>query len=102
MQTPTILVMSLATTLLLGCPAVMTVDGQTVVTDAYYRSLEQVKTAAEAEWSCSREQLKTKVLTRSVHATVDRFQVTGCGQDAVFALSSESSYALETTPPPPE
>ncbi len=96
------MILTCSSGLLLGCPKTITVDGQTVVEDKYHQSVEQVKRAGALEFSCPPEKLTTKVLTRSVHATVDRFQVTGCEQEGIFTRSGEETYAPETSPPVPE
>jgi hypothetical protein len=74
-----------------GCPTTIQVDGQTVVEDDYKRHRAGVLRVAEAELGCPRDQLTTKVLERSVHATVDRFQVAGCGKSAVFKYQFDAA-----------
>lgn len=93
------LLVAIAAALLSGCPSVITVDGQTVVEDEYHRALELVKDAAGPELDCPRNRLQTKVLSRTVHATVDRFKVAGCGREAVFVRQGPDGYAREAEPP---
>ena len=70
--------------LLCGCPKVIQADGITVVEEDYLRHRSQVLRVAETELNCSQDQLTTKVLEVSVHATVERFQVDGCDKSAIF------------------
>ncbi len=80
-----------------GCPKTIEVDGRTVVEHDYKRHHAGVLRVAEAELDCPQDQLTTKILERSVHATVNRFQVAGCGKSAVFKYQFDASneFVLE-------
>jgi hypothetical protein len=74
--------------LLSGCGTAV-VDGITVVKSSYDESLGKVLAQAETDLTCPREQLVTKLLTVSVHADVQRMQVTGCDKNVVYTRKAD-------------